>query len=70
MGIVVDRAIESVLSQEQLGEILEMVKKLPIRDHVTAEINLARFIYGITIDIQRQALILVKILDAYQKEIR
>ena len=69
-GEVMERKVESGLSSEQLSELVELVKESSIKDHVTAEINLARFINGITIDIQSQAMVLVKQLEEYQKEIQ
>lgn len=61
--------VELGLTNEQLKELAELVDNSPIRSHVTAEINLARFIRGITIDIQSLAMNLKKQLEEYQKEI-
>ncbi len=61
--------VELGLTNEQLRELAELIDDSPLKSHVTAEINLARFIRGITMDIQSQAMNLVKQLEEYQKEI-
>ena len=61
--------VELGITDEQLRELAELVYDSPIRNHITAEINLARFIRGITIDIQSQAMNLKKQLEEYQKKI-
>ena len=61
--------VEFDLTNEELRELAELVDGSPIRNHVTAEINLGRFIRGITMEIQSQAVNLVKQLEEYQKEI-
>ena len=68
--VVVERKIESGLSDKQLSEIAELVQKSSIKNYVTGEINLARFIQGITLDVQNQAMVLAKLLEEYLKEIQ
>jgi hypothetical protein len=61
--------VELGLTKEQLREIAKLIDDSPIRSYVTSEINLGRFIRGITMEIQSQAVNLVKQLKEYQKEI-
>ena len=68
-GAVWERDVEAGLSGEQLSELVKAVHESPIRNHVTAEINLARFIRGITTDVQGQAMSLVAWLEKYETEI-
>jgi len=68
-GVVWERDVEAGLSDEQLDELVKAVHESSIRNHVTAEINLARFIRGITTDVQGQATSLVVRLEKYQTEI-
>ncbi len=65
-GVVWEREVESGLSDEQLSEIVALVQDSPIRNHVTAEVNLARFVRAITHDLQGQAVSLIKLLEEYR----
>ncbi len=67
---VVERKIETGLSDKQLSEIAVLVRKSSIRDYVTGEINLARFILGVTLDLQDQAMVLTNLLEKYHKELQ
>ncbi len=69
-GVVWEREVESGLSDTQLKELVELVQDSSIRDHVTAELNLARFIRGIELDLQGRAVSLISLLEEYQKSIQ
>lgn len=69
-GWVWERELESGLTDKQLNEIVAQVQDSPIEGHVTAEINLARFIRGITLDLQNQAESLASLLEEYQADIQ
>ena len=66
---VVDE-IESGLSDTQLNELVAMVQASAISDHVTAELNLARFILQIELDLQGRAVSLISLLEEYQARIQ
>jgi len=61
---------ESGLSEKQLTELVTLIQKSPLKDYITGEINLARFIRGITLDLQNQAIVLADLLEEYHKEIQ
>jgi hypothetical protein len=65
--LVEERALEQGLSEDALRSIVDDVVKSPIGLHVTAEINLARFIRSITLDSKKRALELLEALEAYQR---
>lgn len=67
---VVELRIESGLSDEYLKERVEAVRAASIGNHVIAEINLARFIRGVTEDLQLTAKGLTDRLKTYQAEIQ
>ena len=69
-GGIRNRGLEPGLTDEQLSQIVEEVLESPIKDHVTAEINFARFILLVSADLQQQAMDLSEILKNYQKEIQ
>ena len=69
-GWVWERELESGLTNKQLNDIVAQVQVSPIEGYVTAEINLARFIRGITIDLQNQAESLVSLLEQYEADIQ
>ncbi len=62
--------IESGLSDTQLNEIVALVQASAISDHVTAELNLARFILHIELDLQGRAVSLIGLLEEYQARIQ
>ena len=64
--LVEERAVEQGLSDDALRSIVDNVMKSSIGRHITAEINLARFIRGMTLDARKQAIKLLKRLEAYQ----
>jgi hypothetical protein len=66
---VVEKHIESGLSDEFLNERAKAAQEPSFKNHVIAEINLARFIRGITIDLQVKARGLISRLKEYQAEI-
>lgn len=66
LGVVLDREIDAALSDEQIAELAAEILESPIKNHVTAEINLARFIYGVTLSTQRRASALAETLEEYQ----
>ncbi len=65
--VVYERTLEQGLSEDALGSIVDDVVKSSIGRHVTAEINLARFIRSITLDSKKQVFKLVEALEAYQR---
>ena len=69
VGGVGERDVESGLSDEYLDELVNAVHESAIGNHVIAEINLARFIRGMTKDLQAQAEELVAKLKEYRTEI-
>ena len=64
--LVEERAVEQGLSDDALRSIVDNVMKSSIGRLITAEINLARFIRGMTLDARKQAIKLLKRLEAYQ----
>ena len=54
----------------QLDEIVELVQASSIREHVLAELNLARFIRAIELDRKRDAEVLISDLEAYQQRLQ
>jgi hypothetical protein len=62
--------IESGLSDTQLNELVALVRASAIGDHVTAELNLARFILQIELDLQGRAVSLISLLEEYQARIQ
>lgn len=69
-GAVWEREVESGLSDTQLAEIVASVRASGIRDHVIAELNLARFISEIELDLQGRAESVISDLEQYQKSLR
>ena len=69
-GVVWELEVESNLSDSQLNELVELVQKSTIRDHVIAELNLARFIRGIELNLQGRAESLTSLLQEYQTSIQ
>jgi len=68
-GVVWERDVEADLPEEYLTDLVKSVHESSIGNHVTAEINLARFIRGITKDNQGRATSLVDRLEEYKAEI-
>ena len=68
-GVVQERSVEVGLSEEYLKDLVTSVHESTIGNHVTAEINLARFIRGVTKTNQGRATSLVKRLEEYKAEI-
>lgn len=68
-GTVVELLVEPGLSDEFLNERVKAAQELSIKNHVIAEINLARFIRGVTIDLQIKARGLINRIKEYQAEI-
>jgi len=68
-GVVWERDIEADLSDEQLDVLVKAVHESSIRSHVTAEINLAHFIRGITTGTRGEATSLIVQLEKYLAEI-
>ena len=66
---VVELQLETGLSDEFLNERFKAAQDPSFRNHVIAEINLARFIRGITFDLQTKAVNLTRRLKEYQAEI-
>ncbi|MEE8308204.1 MAG: hypothetical protein V3R81_13125, partial [Gammaproteobacteria bacterium] len=69
-GVVWERTVEPGLSDNELNELAALVQDSPIRNYVTAEVNLARFIRDITLDVQSQAVSVIKALEEYQADVR
>jgi hypothetical protein len=69
-GIVWEREVESGLSDMQLSELVVLVQGSLIREHVVAELNLARFIRGTELDLKGRALTLISQLKEYQTSIQ
>ena len=61
-----ERELEEDLSDEYIDELVKGAQESPIADHVTAEINLARFIRGVTRELQSRAMSLSDRLKEYQ----
>jgi hypothetical protein len=68
-GVVDETSIVSDISDERLNELVNAVQGSSIGNHVVAEINLARFIRGVTKGLQIQASDLVTQLKEYQTDI-
>jgi hypothetical protein len=68
-AVVVELQVEAGLSDEFLDERVKAALDPSFRNHVIAEINLARFIRGITIDLQAKAKSLISRIEEYQAEI-
>jgi len=66
---VVELHVESGLSAEYLNERVKAAQESSIRNHVIAELNLARFIRGVTVDLEANARELISRLKEYQTEI-
>jgi len=66
---VVELQVESGLSDEYLNERVKAAQESSIRNHVIAELNLARFIRGVTVDLEANARELISRLKEYQTEI-
>ena len=63
-----ERELEEDLSNEYIDELVKAAQESTIADHVTAEINLARFIRGVNRDLQSRAISLTDLLKEYQVE--
>ena len=70
VGIVWEREVESGLSDTALMELAELVHDSTIAGYVTAEINLSRFIRGITLNFKNRANLLVTQLEEYHATIQ
>jgi hypothetical protein len=68
-SVVIESQVESGLSDEFLKERVKVAQEPSFKNHVIAEINLARFIRGVTIDLQVKARNLKGRLQEYQAEI-
>ncbi len=66
---VVETHVESGLTDTFLSERVKVAQELSIQNHVIAEINLARFIRGVTADLQVKAENLISSLNEYQAQI-
>ena len=66
---VVEARIESGLTDAYLSERVKVAQELSIQNHVIAEINLARFIRGVTSNLQVKAEDLISSLNEYQAQI-
>ena len=64
------RDVESGLSDESLTELAGLVRDSAIGDYITAEINLSRFMRGITLELQDEAASLVTLLEEYHAGIQ
>lgn len=69
-GVVWEREIESGLSETQVAEFVALVRASSIREHVIAELNLARFIREIELDLQGRAESVISHLEEYQKSLQ
>jgi hypothetical protein len=67
--LVEERSLEQGLSEEELNSITDGVLRSSIGSHVIAEINLARFIRGITLDSRKQVQRLIQLIEGYQRRI-
>ena len=65
-----ERKIESGLSDREMKELVVLVQASSIRDHVTAELNLARFIRNVELDLEERAESLISLLERYQTSIQ
>jgi hypothetical protein len=68
-GTVVELLVEPGLSDEFLNERVKAAQELSIKNHVIAEINLARFIRGVTIGLRIKARGLINRIKEYQAQI-
>ena len=62
--------LESGLSERQLTELAARALESQLAEFVTAEINLGRFIQGVTVTLRSQALALSEQLEEYQASIQ
>ena len=69
-GVVWEREIEPGLSDTQLAEFVALVRASSIQDHVIAELNLARFIREIELDLQGRAESVISDLEEYQESLQ
>jgi len=63
-GILLSPEVD--LTDAQIQPLAEAVMKSPLRDHVMAEINLARFIQRMTTEVQREQGELIGMIEAYR----
>lgn len=68
-GVVLERDVEADIAEEQLNDLVRSIHESSIGNHVTAEINLARFIRAITRENQGRATSLVNRLEEYKAAI-
>jgi hypothetical protein len=63
-----ERELEAGLSDQVLTKISDDVRASKLSNYVTAEINLARFIRGVTRDLRSDAKLLISRLQAYKAD--
>jgi hypothetical protein len=68
-ALAVERGLEQGLLDEELRLIVANVMNSPINQHITAEINLGRFINRITLDCRQQAQTLLNELESYHQSL-
>lgn len=67
--LVGEGSLEPGLRDDELNKLVKTVQQSPIQGHVIAEINLARFIRGVTESLRTQGSELMNRLKEYQKGI-
>jgi hypothetical protein len=68
-GVTLERTLDPELSEEQMIILVDLIRSGPIADHVTAELNLARFIREVELTLQWRAKKLVGELEGYLEQI-
>jgi hypothetical protein len=69
-SIALERTLEQGLSEQELRNLVQEVRASPIRELLTAEINLARFMREVELLLQLRAAALVRELEQYQARIK
>lgn len=69
-GVVWERDVDSGLSETELAEIVASVRASSLPDHVIAELNLARFIREIELDLRDRAESVIGDLEEYQRSLQ
>ena len=69
-GITLERTLDPNLSEQQKRDLVDLIRSSLISNHVTAELNLARFIREVELTLQWQAKALTAELEDYLGQIK